>query len=88
MKPDRWASFARFPVEISVREQKVYSSVPDIFAHQELSGKLPFSNHPLQTSRQLGKLSQQWSGGGGDVDTTWKTRTLHPLLDLYFNVVH
>ena len=87
MKPDRWASFARFPVEISVREQEVYSSVPDIFAHQELLEKLPFSNHPLQTSRQLGKLSQQWSGGGGGVDTTWKLGTLHPLLDLYVNVV-
>ena len=81
------ASFARFPVENSVREQEVYSTLPDMFAHQELLEKLPFSNHPLQTSRQLGKLSQQWSGGG-EVDTTWKTRTLHPLLDLYFNVVH
>ena len=57
-------SFARFPVEISVREREVYSTVPDMFARQELLEKLPFSNHPLQTSRQLGKLSQQWSGGG------------------------
>ena len=77
------ASFARFPVENSVREQKVYSTLPVMFAHQELLEKVPFSNHPLQTSRQLGKLSQQWSGGGGGVessgdggvDTTWKLGT-------------